>query len=247
MNNNKKRTMKFLRLMMISAIIGGIFGFTISFFHKEGFLKFNIADSATFFLIIIMIFSIVQIGIFLYCSKCRRQIKKDAYNSDETAIYEKIGNQMEFINNLGSCLTALSLPLLILSMSFSSFIHNSLVFILGCFVILLNTINEVQMLKTVAKVYPEKDADWSSLKFQSLAYEALDECEKEKSGIVGAKVINKLHHIFAFTLVACGLLSRFIEFSGMEFIILGLLWGGFTLFVSLESRKIGNITTNRLL
>lgn len=239
-NKNLKRGIKFILFMIICGIIGGILGYSSINFLGKDFVKYQLENLANLIFVIIIIFAILQVGIFIYCSNCRRKIKNDNYDNKESSVYEKIGMKNDLANGIGTTLGVTAIPLIMLLpillpvLSLPKFF-----FLLGVllFVCLVNTVNEISMIKTLAKVQPDKDVDWSKLNLNKLAYENLDECEKVKLGVVGAKLITTLHFIFSGAFLLCTVLSFFFQFSGMEFIILALLWGVFTLLIVIENYK----------
>lgn len=232
------RSFKFIRSILICTVLGGLVGFCMSYFHPENSELYQVSQLNDFLPIILIFVILIQIAIFIYCSNCRHRIKKDNYNDDELSIYDQIGGSMEFVNGIGTTLAVTFLPISFLAPIISSSLNQLwLTLLLIVFNTGLNSINEIQMLQTIGKIDPKKNVDWSKMNFNQDYYYSLDECEKEKVGIIGSKLITKIHIIFAILFILCSLLSRFVEFSGMEFIIMGFLWGFFTFFIALEGRK----------
>ena len=239
MSKNTKRWLKIIGSMVIGGVIGAFFGGLSVSDIMDNIPVVNIAFIQTALICVVIGGGLAFVGVFLYCSHCRSRIKKDHYSNEEDSVYEKISTPFGLASGIGTAISVTLTPLSFSILVAGNMTRNrfAIVLIMWISVMSLNLMNEISTIKVVAKIDPSKDVDWSKAKINEHFYNKLDECEKEQIGMTGAKIINRIHFIFGTTFIVAVLLGLFLEFSGFEYIIIGLLWGFFTFYISINSCK----------
>ena len=244
MSKNTKRWLKMIVILIVSGAIGffsstGITTlFDTLFGEDHGSIGMAQLSGGIFFLI--MAGAVAQVGIFIYCSSCRRKVKADGYSNEENSVYEQIENKMGRVQGFGTAIAVGLMPMLVpiaLTTSKDTLTSFCVAFATWGFIIFINMINEVQSISMIGKIDPEKDVDWTKMKLNENFYEKMDECEKEKIGMIGAKLVTRIHIVFSVAFVISAVLALQMDFSGFEFVIISGLWAYFTLFITMNSTK----------
>ena len=237
-DENRKKWGRLGIMFVVCFTLGVAIGVGGVLWQEFGFSVISMDNMGHLLLGLFVVILGIQLVLSLMCAYYRGTIKKDGYRNEEHCAYEKVEDNMGMCNGIGSSLTVFSIPL-IGAVVYTGASMELLLWTVGIMILGMgvNTYNELALLKVIGKVDPTKNVDWSRKKFHENYYDSLDECEKEEMGRVGSRLITSMHGIFSAVFISCILLSNFFEFSGFEFVIVGLIWFIFTVFLVASEKK----------
>ncbi|MFI3227563.1 MAG: DUF3169 family protein [Clostridia bacterium] len=232
----KKKLLKTLGISLIGALVGfsiGAGGKFISNIIDEPIPLDWFTISFSYLMVVILV---VVVCIAIYSSVIRGKIKADGYNDSEDSVFGKTERLIGLLQSIATTLTAFTIPLLLGFMLYTGI----RIWVLAVFlaITIINFCNEVTLLNLNGKINPKQNVDWSKFTFNRDIYEKMDEYEKKQMGQIGATLVSNIHIIFAIVMMAVLVLTSVLDFSGYELILVGVLWGMFSLMIGVQKWKV---------
>lgn len=231
MNKIKNPILKFILLLLGGAIVGAAASFSLH--ALDHFVDIGTLASYLSSIIISNLLTIQlsiwlpSIAIILVCFiKAYKISERKTLSEDEEDLADK------FLS-LSLCLSTLSIifmftifsifitsPIEPLSMLISAFL-----FLIG---LCVSSIFEIASIKLMQKLHPEKGGDPLSPKFEKDLLASCDEGEKMLIYVAGFKTAMFMKKMFICIFVVLIIAGLFIDTGILPYLLLGILWGGFT-------------------
>lgn len=223
---------KFIKIIVISAFLGGIVGFAMAYFQENSMIPNldRVINSMPLLFVLSTVAGVVSLCMYFhYITK----LKRDDFSIEENSYYEK--------HEIGITI-ALKLATICAILNFTAFGINiknltdlSYLFIVN---VVLSLIGEVSYISLIKKLRPELNADPLDNKFSQKYYDKLDECEKHKVGKASLNTINSMTIVYIILFLISYLSCDFFNISPVVCLPIGLIWLIQTLLFTYFSVKV---------
>lgn len=226
MNKDRKALLKFIGIILISAVCGGIIGFCSSYFDIGDQDKIETVYTIIHWIGVVGLY-VSAIYIFIGILQHQKAKKQIALISDED---EDLFNKVDAA--LGSALnkTIIGMVGMLLCFGISISIDISkwpallsvsvIVFLVVYF---FAAFYQARIIKSIKELYPEKNGNVFDLSFQKDWMASCDEAEKQKIGQAAYVSYRKTSTVTMIIFVICLFLENYLKFGPVPLLLIGII------------------------
>ena len=245
-SDNKKALPKFLGIVLISGLIGGIVGFASGFFGgtlmpDQLVTKFyQILDTITPYSIWLItgVCFILELRFYLQaksiCQSWDGEDEESIEKAEEKLSWALLFTSVNLIINYFFLGADKILNLNVNEWYYSMF--TIIAFVLGLVIVIVMQQKIVDLTK---KINPEKKGSVYDMKFAKKWMESCDENEQRQIGQASYKAYQTVVYMSVFIMLILYITASFFDFGILPFLIVTIIWGGSQIVYCYECIRLG--------
>lgn len=233
MNKNKKIFIKFICIMIISAIIGGLLGYYGSSNSEsiKGIFEILELKLVKISPILLLASGLILVFLFKEYQKGKKAVEKaiQTQNDEDFELADKLLENAVVYSMYNTVFSFISFGIVLSGLSgiyefgkdMIILLFSSLIFIIQVFTVIFAQNKIVKLIKIIS---PEKNGNVFDTKFQEDWFESCDEAEILAIGKAAYKSYVATSRAIIYSFIICMLVGTFLPIGPYPIIIIGMIW-----------------------